>query len=211
MTMKSVYILALAGITAVAGCAGGPVGIDATSQEYGVAGRSAELRQIAYGQSEERLRDLSRDFKANVKDTVTFAFNSAALDASARQALDGQAEWLKKHPTVRMTLVGHTDLVGSERYNQRLGLRRARTALNYLVRKGVSRKRLLAVESRGEREPVVQTEDRERRNRRSITFVSGFGPGYVGTGLDGEYSALVFDRYQAGSIGVEDASSDTVN
>ena len=106
-----------------------------------------------------------------------------------------------------MTIVGHTDLVGTERYNQRLGLRRARAVLSYLTRRGVSRRRLDAVASRGETEPVVQTTQRERRNRRTVTTVAGFARNYVGTGLDGEYAARVYDTYQAGRFGVESVNS----
>ncbi|MEM9141094.1 MAG: OmpA family protein, partial [Pseudomonadota bacterium] len=92
-----------------------------------------------------------------------------------------------------------------------LGLRRARTVLRYLTRQGVSRRRLDAVASRGEREPVVQTEQRERRNRRTVTTVAGFARNYVGTGIDGEYAARVYDQYQAGQFEVNEADSAEIN
>lgn len=181
------------------------------SHRYGEANSLNIYNQVAYKEDSARLRDLSEDFKAKTQDTVNFAFNRANLDASARRALDGQAAWLKANPSVKMTIVGHTDLVGSESYNDRLGLRRAKAALAYLVRRGVARNRLQAIESRGEHEPVIQTEERERRNRRSVTMVSGFGRYYVGTGLDGEYAARVYNIYQSGAATVSEADSGSVN
>ncbi len=93
-------------------------------------------------------------------------------------------------------------------YNDRLGLRRARAVVAYLARHGISRGRLDAVESRGESDPVVQTEERERRNRRSVTSVAGFDRHYVGDGLDGEYAHRVYKLYTGGKIGVALAQSD---
>ncbi|MEM6663051.1 MAG: OmpA family protein [Pseudomonadota bacterium] len=185
-----------------------PAGLDARSSEYGVATEANFAAQDAYNLSNQRLRDLAREFSANTQDTVTFAFNRSSLDQAARTALNGQAAWLKDNPDVRMTIIGHTDLVGSNRYNQGLGLRRARAVLRYLTRQGVSRRRLDAIASRGETQPVVQTEQRERRNRRSVTTVAGFARNYVGTGIDGEYAARVYDTYQAGAFDVTDADSD---
>ncbi|MEM7190810.1 MAG: OmpA family protein [Pseudomonadota bacterium] len=203
--------LALTVPMVLSGCYYTPVGSDARSSEFGVANRANFAAQDAYNLSNQRLRDMAKDFAANTQDTVTFAFDRSSLDQSARTALDSQVAWLKANPEVRMTIIGHTDLVGSNRYNDGLGLRRARAVLRYLTRRGISRKRLDAVASRGEREPVVQTEQRERRNRRAMTTVAGFSRNYVGTGLDGEYAARVFDQYQAGAFAVTDADTDAIN
>lgn len=187
----------MAATLGVSGCAV-ESGTDNRLSEFGMATRANFNAQKAYGVSGARLLDLSKDFKANATDTVTFDFNRSSITAEGRVILDGQAAWLRKHPGVRMTIVGHTDLVGSNRYNYGLGLRRARAALRYLRSKGVSRRRLAAIASKGETQPVVATEARERRNRRSVTMVSGVIRRFVGTGLDGVYAASVYDSYQAG-------------
>lgn len=206
----NISAILVAGSIAVSGCAG-PAGEYLMSPVHGDVTDSIFVAQDAYNFSNQRLRDLGRDFAANTSDTVTFAFDRSTLDASARQALDTQAAWLKKNRDVRMTIIGHTDLVGSERYNQGLGLRRAKRVLNYLVRSGISRKRLEALASRGEREPVVATDQRERRNRRTITTVAGFARNYVGTGLEGEYAARVYDTYQAGGADVGGGGGGGIN
>ncbi len=187
------------------------VGYDARSEEYGNANAINFVAQDAYNSADLRLQNLAVDFAASAQDTVTFAFNRSELDENARKALDGQAKWLKDHPNVKMTIIGHTDLVGTKRYNKSLGLRRARSVVRYLSRKGVSRRRLAAVASRGETEPVVQTEARERRNRRAVTTVSGFARRYVGDGIDGVYAARVYDVYQSGTFQVDSADSENSN
>ena len=196
--MKLYAPIGLLALLAVTACA--PAGTHKDIPVFGEASRANFASQDAYNLSNQRLIDLGRDFAQTTTDTVNFAFDKSGLDATARAALDTQVAWLKRHPDIRMTIIGHTDLVGSERYNQGLGLRRARAVLGYLARRGISRSRLEAIASRGEREPVVATEDRERRNRRAITTVSGFARNYVGTGLDGEYAQKVYNTYQGGGF-----------
>lgn len=138
--------------------------------------------------------DLSRRFAAEVPSMVNFAFNSATLDEEARATLRAQAHWIRQFPEVRFTVYGHTDLVGSAAYNDRLGLRRAQAVVAYLTAQGVSRSRLDAVVSKGERQPLVVTEGRERRNRRTVTDVSGFVENHPMV-LNGKYAQVVFREY----------------
>jgi OOP family OmpA-OmpF porin len=56
-------------------------------------------------------------------------------------------------------IVGHTDSIGSDEYNQRLSERRAQAVKQYLVSKGIAASRL-STEGQGEREPIApNTED----------------------------------------------------
>ena len=143
---------------------------------------------------------LGERFAAEVPTTINFAFNSAELDATARNILTQQAHFIRHFPEVRFSVYGHTDAVGSRAYNHRLGLRRARAAVNFLVHQGVNRGRLQALVSLGETQPIVPTEMEERRNRRTVTEVSGF----VETSdlvLDGRYAAIVYRGYAGGGSG----------
>lgn len=149
--------------------------------------------QIAYG--EGRLRDLAAAFAAETDDTVTFAFDSAALDATARAAVDTQIAWLKRNEGVRMSVTGHADAVGPNDYNYRLGLRRAKAVVNYMAANGVSRSRLDELVSRGENDPLIPTEQRERRNRRVVTTVAGLDRQFVGFGMDGRKALTIYRGY----------------
>ena len=55
---------------------------------------------------------------------------------------------------MRVEIQGHTDNVGSERYNQTLSERRARTDLNYLVARGINANRLQTI-GYGETKPIA--------------------------------------------------------
>jgi outer membrane protein OmpA-like peptidoglycan-associated protein len=191
---------------ALTGCSLGPAGEGRNSHLYGVATAQNINAQIAYGDPASRIRALNEAFRAAAQDTVTFDFNRTALDSSASAALRQQVKWLKANPHVRMTVVGHADKVGGDAYNDRLGLRRARAVVAFLSRHGISRGRLDAVESRGEQEPVVQTEERERRNRRTVTSVAGFERNYVGDGMNGRAAERIYNTYVRGAVGVSQAS-----
>jgi len=138
--------------------------------------------------------DLSNRFASAVPTTINFEFNSSRLDGSARAILSKQAHFIRQYPEVRFRVYGHTDAVGSTAYNQRLGLRRAQAAVNYLVSQGISRSRLEAVASFGETQPLVVTEGRERRNRRTVTQVSGFVQAHPLI-MDGKYAEVVYREY----------------
>jgi outer membrane protein OmpA-like peptidoglycan-associated protein len=143
----------------------------------------------------EMVKNLTRLFASQVPATINFAFNSSTLDASAQAALRQQAEWIKAHPAITFRVYGHTDKVGGNAFNQRLGLRRARAAVNYLIAQGVSRKKVEAVVSFGETRPLVLTEARNQQNRRTVTEVKGFyNPNSAGV-LDGKYAVRIYRAY----------------
>lgn len=137
---------------------------------------------------------LGNRFAAEVPSTVNFAFDSAVLDEGARRILDQQANWIRQFPEVRFRVYGHTDKVGSNSYNYGLGRRRANAVVGYLSRRGINRSRLEALVSFGETRPVVETQDRERRNRRTVTEVAGFVKRHP-TVLDGKYAQVVYREY----------------
>ena len=137
---------------------------------------------------------LGNRFAAEVPNTVNFAFDSAVLDQQARQILDQQANWIRQFPEVRFRVYGHTDKVGTDSYNNALGRRRANAVVRYLSQRGISRSRLEALVSYGETRPVVETLDRERRNRRTVTEVAGFVKRHP-TILDGKYAQVIHREY----------------
>ena len=138
--------------------------------------------------------DMSRRFSQEVSPMVNFAFNSAELDAAARDTLREQANWIRQFPEVRFRVYGHTDLVGSDAYNKALGLRRAHAVVAYLTSQGISRAALEAVVSCGRTEPLIVTEGREVRNRRTVTEVSGVFEKRASE-LDGKYARVVYREY----------------
>lgn len=138
--------------------------------------------------------DLANRFATEVITTVNFSFNSSVLDAGAQDALRQQAIWIRQFPEIRFRVYGHTDAVGSSGYNKQLGLARARAVVGFLTSQGITRDRLEAVASFGETQPLIVTQGRERRNRRTVTEVSGFVETHPSV-LDGKYAQIVYRDY----------------
>lgn len=198
--------LTAASLSLLAACTSTPVGQLNNQRAFGTANVENQSSQIAYG-SEERRKNLSTAFKNAVPSMINFAFNRSDLDAEAKRVLGLQAAWIKRYPSVRFSVFGHTDLVGSNRYNRALGLRRARNAVNYLVSLGVKRSQLKAQVSRGETQPLIASNGPERLNRRAVTDVSGFLQGFRGDGMDGKRALIVYNEFvgdEGSEVVVED-------
>ena len=140
------------------------------------------------------LANLNQRFAAEVPTMVTFEFDRSVLDADAKAVLREQADWIRQFPEIRFSVFGHTDAVGPDGYNKSLGRRRANAAVNYLVSQGVNRARLKALVSFGESRLAVDSADRERRNRRTVTEVSGVVQNHPMV-LNGKYAQVIFREY----------------
>jgi outer membrane protein OmpA-like peptidoglycan-associated protein len=97
---------------------------------------------------------------------IFFDFNSAALKHESLPELDRAVGLMKSEPTMRVTIAGFTDSVGSAAFNQRLSEERAQSVVGYLTSHGIAANRLLAV-GFGETNPVADngTEEGRARNR----------------------------------------------
>ena len=76
---------------------------------------------------------------------INFDFNKATIKPESIPILYNTAEILLKNPDVKVEIQGHTDNIGSDRYNQKLSLQRAETVKNFLIAKGVASDRLTTV------------------------------------------------------------------
>ena len=96
-----------------------------------------------------------------------FAFNSAKLGPS-QPKLDEVASVMNDNSDISsVTIVGYTDRIGSQAYNQKLSVERADSVKAYLVGKGVSGSRLQAV-GKGEADPVVECKDGKKQKRAEL-------------------------------------------
>ncbi len=104
---------------------------------------------------------------------VFFDFNKFNINAGGENVLDAVSDEIKTRAALKaVNVTGHADRSGSRSYNQRLSLKRANAVRQELIAQGVDAA-LIAVDARGEDEPMVPTGDnvREPANRRTtITF-----------------------------------------
>jgi len=96
-----------------------------------------------------------------------FDFNKAQIKPEGKRRLDDVVRLTRDNPNLRIMSVGHTDSVGSDAYNLKLGEKRARAVADYLTSQGVSPSRI-DVRSEGESHPVASNATAEGRaeNRR---------------------------------------------
>lgn len=81
-----------------------------------------------------------------------FDFDKATLKSGATAQLDDLVSKLKARQGSHVTVIGYTDQIGSDQYNQRLSQRRADTVGSYLASKGVPNQ----AQGYGERDPLVK-------------------------------------------------------
>ena len=95
----------------------------------------------------------------NMSADALFRFNGGGsndLLPKGQQELAALAQHLQSSYTKidQISLIGHTDRLGSESYNQQLGLQRAQTVRGYLIDQGLPAE-LLHYRSAGETQPVT--------------------------------------------------------
>ncbi len=102
---------------------------------------------------------------------IHFAFDSAQImldKGDTGPSLAKAIQLLSERPGDRVRIVGHTDNVGSDSYNQTLSERRAAEVRQYLIDNGGINASRMESEGRGESQPSVsnQTEEGRAQNRR---------------------------------------------
>ena len=113
--------------------------------------------------------DEINDFLKNV---TLFEFDSFKITDEAKVGLDKVVDWMNKYPSVKAKVDGHTDIIGTDAYNQTLSERRAKAIVDYLVEKGIDSNRL-TYEGHGSKEPVASNDTaagRHQNRRIEITF-----------------------------------------
>ena len=103
---------------------------------------------------------------------VFFDFDKATLRSDSKDALDDIFEVMEKYPNATFEISGHTDSIGTERYNLDLSKRRAESVRDYFIKKGISADRLVS-KYFGENKPLSTnaTADGRQDNRRVVITV----------------------------------------
>ncbi len=167
-----------AGGAVVGGVIGAATGSTAKGAIIGAAVGGA-AGAIIGDQMDRRAREIDRDIPGaevervgegilvTFESGILFGFDSTTIQPQGRENLRTLAANLDKYPDTDLLIVGHTDDVGADAYNQSLSERRARAAADFLIAQGVARSRL-QTSGRGELEPVAEnsSESGRQENRR---------------------------------------------
>ena len=96
--------------------------------------------------------------KISLSADALFAFDKSTLKPEGKEELDKLTVDLSNVSYDSIHVTGHTDRIGSTKYNQKLSERRANTVRDYLVAKGIPADRIVA-EGKGETQPVTRPGD----------------------------------------------------
>ena len=145
----------------VGGVAGAVIGRQMDKQAEEIAKEMGDVDVIREGEA----------IVIRFKEKVLFAYDRSDLSADAKGSLDKLRTTLLKYPETNITVIGHTDNKGTEKYNQTLSENRANSVTDYTSQNGIDNNRLTAI-GKGETDPIAtnSTEEGSASNRR-VEFV----------------------------------------
>src|SRR5262249_49440269 len=106
--------------------------------------------------------------KISVSEDVLFAFDKAELKPEGKQVIDELSKRMNGANVQEIDVIGHTDRIGTEQYNQGLSERRAAAVKAYLAQKGIETEKVKS-EGRGKHEPVTGDQCKGLRGDKLIT------------------------------------------
>jgi outer membrane protein OmpA-like peptidoglycan-associated protein len=151
------------------GLAGGAVGAYMDSQKRDLEKNLAA--EIKSGQA--RVEKMPNDIvRITMTSQTAFDFNSTEIKPGFYTTMDKISNVVIRYGKTTLTVVGHTDNVGSDTYNQKLSEQRALSVARYFESKDVNPVRLATV-GKGEQEPVASngSESGRQANRRVEIYV----------------------------------------
>ena len=95
---------------------------------------------------------------------ITFDFGSANLKSRFYEVLNSVAIVLDEYERTYIDVYGHTDSIGSHKYNNKLSKRRARCVAEYLVAQGCNGQRF-SIQGFGETRPIASNNDKSGRSK----------------------------------------------
>lgn len=136
--------------------------------------KAAELAALENAQV-ETVTDVNglTAIKVTFDSGILFDFNKSTLQAAAKKQLDKFAAEMADLPDTDITVLGHTDNVGTAEANQKVSDARAASVSNYLQAKGIAKDRIIA-EGHSYNDPVADNSTAEGRaqNRRVEIYIS---------------------------------------
>jgi peptidoglycan-associated lipoprotein len=111
--------------------------------------------------------------KGGYLEDIFFDFDKFVIKPEYHERLQRGAEWIKNHPDTQVTIEGHCDIRGTNKYNLVLGKKRSKATYDHFVKLGIDPARL-TVTTVGEERPfdTGQNETAYASNRRSHFIIT---------------------------------------
>ena len=95
---------------------------------------------------------------------IFFETNKWELLVASFSELDRILEFLKKNKDIKIKIEGHTDNIGTDKYNEKLSLLRASSVVDYFIKKGIDKSRIIVVGA-GSKSPIASNKDEFGRSQ----------------------------------------------
>ena len=149
------------------------------SVDYGIS-EDDELKQpllfelYTPGDSPSAYEKVQFTFRNMTFSDANYEFDSDIFNPGAPFLLyaDSVQTFMQQNPNIKLTIIGHTDNVGTDEYNEDLGQRRSANAKKYFVDQLGLKNNTISVQSAGEKRPVAPNSTAENRQKnRRVNFV----------------------------------------
>ena len=111
-----------------------------------------------------------KDLNSFVFETIYFGYNSDSIPSKYYSYLNKMSRVILGHSDLRIKIIGNTDSDGSDKYNEDLSLRRAKSLTKYFESRGLIQDRII-IEYHGEKQPVGSNKTPEgRQKNRRVNF-----------------------------------------
>ncbi len=96
-------------------------------------------------------------------ENIFFDFDKATLRPLSNVEINNLVKIMNQYPNMKVEISGHTDNIGNNAYNQKLSERRAQAVVKRLIKKGISKDRMMA-KGYGEERPITINKKGKRKN-----------------------------------------------
>lgn len=114
-----------------------------------------------------KIKQQKEDFSKIKLPNIQFVYSEVRIVETSKKGIAEIVFFMKKYPSAKLKISGHTDNLGDENENKELSLARAKAVKKLLVKRGVNGKRI-AAEGYGDKHPIKSndTEEGREENRR---------------------------------------------
>lgn len=133
---------------------------------YGLPNSNID-KYVAEDELESYLEDPNIYHRKILLEPIEFNFDSHELLPKGMAYLNDIIDLISSYPQLKLRIIGHTDNIGSDEFNEELSVKRAKSVYNYFIEKGLN-STYLTYEGRGNKEPLAHNDTKagRKRNRR---------------------------------------------
>lgn len=147
--------------------------IEENNKEYSKIGFIGSLSQVKDDTIVIVYEKDKKQYKTIFKEYTFFDFGKYSIKVKGKKKLNKLIEILEKKNVQKLKIIGHTDNIGSKKYNKQLSINRAIEVSNYLLNNSSISMKNTIVEGKGEEEPLytnTTAEGREKNRRVEIIW-----------------------------------------